>query len=295
MEGEAADKLQLVRLFSLFFRGAKEALRRETSVDAERAAREPWLSDRVSVALVYDLEDDHGSYQHGQEVLKDWRDCVPTRLEPGKAKLAVYAVTVRGWLRIHPPGLAAATRQKDIKAVEALLKAWGKKVRGSEPQVPWFVRVERCPADHPAAPGFRVVAATDLPARTAIGRYAGLLRTGSADDYGTTAYRFDLPEKFNQNHQRVLRNYADVADWTAAAAPGTDARPLKRADSGPVEATPAALTAMAADVAAGRFAPEAAVPLLQAAAEALRQDGPAGSIAGHYKVAKRGGAITKRK
>jgi hypothetical protein len=68
--------------------------------------------------------------------------------------------------------------------------------------------------------------ACDVPAGTLIGRYAGLLRPGSAADFGTGMYRFDLPEKFNP---KELRRFADLvaADWTAAE-PSVSTPPRER-------------------------------------------------------------------
>jgi len=379
----AADECQLIELCSLFFRGAKQALRQKASAGA---SAEPRLSDRVVPALLYDLEDDNGAYEEGRAVLAAWPGphWAETRLEPGKAKCLLYAVTVRSWLRVHPPGLQHAAA--DLAQAQELLAAWEKEcatpqqhlehavtmvrvqkvasfpgdlasvaadveqhraslppaevphllaqlapqkrvqyfidathvrnwtammnslgdkanatpialppscrlnphptpgvifvtnreVRegeeigfdygadffdkytayvcptrptwhagsilvdgvvpaptvedglktasfaakvaqsvGGDAQVPPYIRVQRCPASHPAAPGFMVVAAETLPAGTLIGRYAGLLRPGSAADFGTGMYRFDLPEKFNP---KELRRFADLvaADWTAA-------------------------------------------------------------------------------
>jgi len=108
---------------------------------------------------------------------------------------------------------------------------------GGDAQVPPYIRVERCPASHPAAPGFMVVAAETLPVGTLIGRYAGLLRPGSAvADFGTSMYRFDLPEKFNP---KELRRFAELvaADWTASEPAAAKPKP-KTPEPAPQPKTP---------------------------------------------------------
>lgn len=205
----------------------------------------------------------------------------------------------------------APTVEKGLENAAQVVRA-----RGVEARVPWYVRVERCPPSHPAAPGFMVVAATAIPPRTLIGRYAGLLRAGSANDYGDfTPYRFDLLERFSeQTQRRVLRETADVADWTLSLDPGVEptakAGTPRRKEAGP-EATPEALEAMARAGAGGRAAPESAAALLQAAAQQLRHAGPTWEapaklseasakatgkprIDAVFKVAKGKGSIAKR-